>query len=104
MSKIKRVVIVGGTHGNELTGIYLVKKFEQKPKLIQRASFETRTLIANPKAYEIGKRYVDNDLNRCFQRSCLQNPSLSSYEAQRAKVIYLTFGTGGSLQADFVVD
>lgn len=103
-SQIKRVVIVGGTHGNELTGIYLVKKFERIPKLIQRFTFETRTLLANPKAYEIGKRYVDTDLNRSFQRSCLENPNLSSYEAQRAKVIYLTFGTGGSLQADLVVD
>jgi aspartoacylase len=31
MSKIKRVVIVGGTHGNEFTGAYLIKKFEQFP-------------------------------------------------------------------------
>lgn len=104
ISQIKRLVIVGGTHGNELTGIYLVKKFERMPELIQRSSFESRTILANPKAYEIGKRYVDTDLNRCFQRRDLENLYLSSYEAQRAKVIYLTFGTGGSLQADFVVD
>ena len=56
--KIKRTLIVGGTHGNELTGIYLVKKFEREPQLIQRESFETCTLLANEKAYEIGKRYV----------------------------------------------
>ncbi|MBW4562169.1 MAG: aspartoacylase [Mojavia pulchra JT2-VF2] len=104
MNQIKRVVIVGGTHGNELIGIYLVKKFEEMPKLIQRESFESYTLIANPKAYEIGKRYVDTDLNRCFQRQDLENPKLSSYEAQRAKAIYRTFGTGGSLAADFVID
>ncbi|MDJ0801132.1 MAG: aspartoacylase [Calothrix sp. MO_167.B12] len=101
---IKRTLIVGGTHGNELTGIYLVNKFECEPQLIQRESFETCTLLANKKAYEIGKRYVDTDLNRCFQPSCLHNPKLSSYEAQRAKVIYLDFGTGGRLQADLVVD
>ncbi|MDZ7958535.1 MAG: aspartoacylase [Aulosira sp. DedQUE10] len=104
MSKIKRVVIVGGTHGNELTGIYLVKKFERSPDLIQRLSFETLTLIANPKAYAIGKRYTDTDLNRCFLPQDLENPSLSSYEAQRAKVIYQTFGSEGSQQADFVID
>ncbi|MBW4617246.1 MAG: aspartoacylase [Desmonostoc vinosum HA7617-LM4] len=104
MSLINRVVIVGGTHGNELTGIYLVKKFERSPQLIQRKSFTINTIIANPKAFEIGRRYVDTDLNRCFQRSCLQNPNLASYEAQRAKVIYSTFGTGGSQQADLVID
>jgi len=101
---IKRVVIVGGTHGNELTGIFLIKKWKLTPELIQRVSFETHTLLANPKAYEIGRRYVDTDLNRCFQFSCLNNPHLSSYEAQRAKVIYLTFGAKGSLEANLVVD
>lgn len=104
MSQIKRVVIVGGTHGNELTGIYLVKKFERSPNLIQRSSFETLTLIANPKAYAIGRRYTDTDLNRCFLPRDLENPHLSSYEAQRAKVIYQTFGFAGSKQADFVID
>lgn len=103
-SQIKRVVIVGGTHGNELTGIFLVKKFQRLPTLIQRFTFETYTLLANPKAYEIGRRYVDTDLNRCFQRRDLENLNLFSYEAQRAKVIYLTFGTGGIIGADFVVD
>ncbi|MDF5713454.1 MAG: aspartoacylase [Rhizonema sp. NSF051] len=104
MNQIKRVVIVGGTHGNELTGIHLIKKFERTPKLIERSSFESQTLLANPKAHEIGKRYVDTDLNRCFRRQDLANHSLSSYEAQRAKVIYQTFGTGGRLEANFVVD
>jgi aspartoacylase len=104
MNKIERVAIVGGTHGNELTGIYLIKKFERSPNLIQRPSFETLTLLANPKAYEIGKRYVDTDLNRCFLRRDLENPNLSSYEAQRAKEIYEKVGSGGSHQADLVVD
>lgn len=104
MSEIKRVAIVGGTHGNEVTGIYLVKKFERSPHLIQRSSFESLTLIANPKASAIGKRYVDTDLNRCFRREDLANPNLSSYEAQQAKLIYQTFGLQGSQPADFVID
>lgn len=104
MDKIKRVLIVGGTHGNELTGIYLVKKFEQRPKLIHRASFESSTLFANPEAFKIGKRYVETDLNRCFRVEDLANPSLSSYEAQRAKVIFQEFGVGGNQAADVVLD
>ncbi|MBD2355883.1 aspartoacylase [Tolypothrix sp. FACHB-123] len=104
MSKIKRVAIVGGTHGNEVTGIYLVKKFERSPHLIQRPSFESLTLIANPQACAIGKRYVDTDLNRCFHRQDLANPDLTSYEAQQAKIIYQTFGLQGSQPADFVID
>ena len=104
MNQIKRIVIVGGTHGNELTGIHLIKKFERIPKLIERSSFESQTVLANPKAHKIGKRYVDTDLNRCFRRQDLEDYGLSSYEAQRAKVIYQTFGTGGRLEANFVVD
>lgn len=103
-NRIKRVALAGGTHGNELTGIYLVKKFQQLPNLIQRPSFESVTFFANPKAYEIGKRYFDTDLNRSFTELDLENPNLSTYEAQRAKEIYRTFGTGGTQQVDFVVD
>jgi len=48
MKQISRVAIVGGTHGNEFTGAYLIKKFDQFPDLIARPSFETVTLLANP--------------------------------------------------------
>jgi N-acyl-aromatic-L-amino acid amidohydrolase len=104
LNQIRRVAIAGGTHGNELTGIYLIKKFENLPNLIQRSNFQTVTFIANPKAYEIGKRYLDTDLNRCFLKQDLANPSLSSYEAKRAQQISQIFGKGGSLEADFVID
>lgn len=73
MNKIKHVLIVGGTHGNELTGVYLLKKFEQCPELIRRPSFETITLLGNPKAVEAGVRYIDKDLNRCFNLQELEN-------------------------------
>jgi succinylglutamate desuccinylase len=104
MHPIKRVLIVGGTHGNEFTGVYLIKKFQQFPHLTQQKGFEVHTLLANPQAYAIGRRYVDTDLNRCFQKSSLVDPNLTSYEAQQAKKIFQTFGTNGSLAADFVID
>ncbi len=103
-SEINRVAIAGGTHGNELIGVYLIKKFESLTHLVQRPSFETVTIFANPKAYAIGKRYYETDLNRCFTRRDLKNPNLSTYEAQRAKEISRIYGTGGEKQADFVID
>ena len=42
MKKINKLAIVGGTHGNEFTGIYLVKKFEEFPELISRRNFDTQ--------------------------------------------------------------
>ena len=104
MNPIKRVAIVGGTHGNELTGIYLVKKFDRAPQSIGRSTFETIALLANPKASEIGRRYVDIDLNRCFRQQDLQNPRLSTYEAQRAKEIYHIFTSKTTPQQNLIID
>ncbi len=87
MDDIKRVAIVGGVHGNELLGIYLVKKFQQYPHLVKRDSFEVVTLLANPQAIELNKRYIDLDLNRCFSFQDLNNESLIKYEQILAKKI-----------------
>ncbi|MEB3181737.1 MAG: aspartoacylase [Nostocaceae cyanobacterium] len=104
MKQIKRVVIVGGTHGNELTGIFIVKKFERSPELIVRSNFESLTLLGNPKAYAIGRRYVETDLNRCFQSQILENRNLAIYEAIRAQEIYNIIGCKGSHPADLIID
>ncbi len=104
MNQLKRVLIVGGTHGNELIGIYLIRKFERSHHLISRPSFETVTLLANPKAYEMRSRYVDSDLNRCFRQEDLADSCLLGYEARRAKEIYQTFGSNGRQPTDFVID
>ena len=83
----QRVAIVGGTHGNELTGVYLVKKFERYPQLLQRESFECVTLLANPQAVAANRRYIDRDLNRSFDNEELAKTASASYEAQRAQEI-----------------
>lgn len=84
---LKKVAIVGGTHGNELTGVYLIEKFKNDLSLIERDSFETITLLGNPKALQAGRRYIDTDLNRCFKLQDLQNNQLTHYEQIRAKQI-----------------
>jgi aspartoacylase len=90
MEKVNQVVVIGGMHGNELIGVYLIRLFEQFPHLIQRQSFETLTLLGNPQAINLCKRYVDKDLNRCFRSEDIQNPTLSSYEDKQARQIYQT--------------
>jgi aspartoacylase len=101
---IRRVVIVGGTHGNELTGIYLVKKFQQYPHLLQRKSLECVTLLANPKAIAANQRYIDRDLNRCFADKDLADPALTSYEDRRAKEIAAQLGPKSQPKADVIID
>jgi succinylglutamate desuccinylase len=97
---IDRVAIVGGTHGNELTGIYLVKKFLQNPELLHRESLECTTFIANPEAVTKNQRYIDRDLNRCFDREDLANLELSNYEEIRAKEIATQIGSNTDLIID----
>ena len=101
---IQRVLIVGGTHGNEFTGAYIVKKLEQYPEQVRRSTFETVTLLANPKAFATVRRYIDTDLNRCFRRLDLQNLMCSSYEQIRAREINSLFGANGKTPADVILD
>ncbi len=102
---IKRVAITGGTHGNELTGVYLIKKWQQNPKTIDRESFETLTLHTNPEAIKACRRYIDKDLNRSFATEDLQNEG-TSYESKRAKELNALLGPKGAKETavDFIVD
>ena len=104
MEKINKLAIVGGTHGNEFTGIYLVKKFEKFPDLISRTNFETKTLLANPLAFELVTRYIDTDLNRCFRLEDLENNTKTNYEESRAKFINQMLGPKGNPKFDFILD
>jgi len=103
---IRKIAIVGGTHGNELTGVYLVNKFKKNPDLVRRESFETYLLHANQKAIEACRRYIDSDLNRRFDIDALENIDLRNYEELAAKQINALLGPKGSEapQMDFIVD
>jgi aspartoacylase len=103
---ITRVAVTGGTHGNELTGVYLVKKWQKNPKLIERNSFETLAQLMNQQAIKEVRRYIDHDLNRSFSLSDLANNQLDTYEATLAKELDALLGKKGSTNpnVDFIVD
>jgi len=100
------MAITGGTHGNELTGVYLVKKWQNNPELIQRSNFETITKLMNTRAIQEVRRYVDQDLNRSFGIHDLANDDLDAYEAKLAKALNEELGKKGSSEPniDFIVD
>lgn len=108
ISQIKRVAIVGGTHGNEITGVNAVKYWEANPQVLTQqlgdAQVDLALLLANLKAIAANRRYLDRDLNRCFQFDELKSGSLSLYEECRAKAINQAIGFGGDAQADFIID
>ncbi|MDX3773876.1 aspartoacylase [Chromatiaceae bacterium AAb-1] len=104
MDQIKKVAIVGGTHGNEFSGIYLIRRYQQQPELMQRSSFEVETVWANPEAHKENKRYIHSDLNRQFKTADLANPALSNYEQSRAKVLNAQLGPKGNAKTDLIID
>jgi aspartoacylase len=104
-NQIKKVIIVGGTHGNEFTGVYLAKYWLQNPKFIKRDAFATSVVFANKKAFKDVRRYVDRDLNRsCSHSILLKEPVL--HEEKLAHKLNSIIGKKGDNEnnADFVID
>lgn len=103
---IQKIAVTGGTHGNELTGVYLVNKFKANPDLVRRETFETVVMHTNEKAIEKCTRYIEKDLNRTFSLKDLADPEKYSYEELLAKEINAQLGPKGSPhpKMDFIVD
>lgn len=104
LDPINRVLIVGGTHGNELTGIHTVKYFENHPALLHRNSLKTFTIIGNPQATQHVTRYINKDLNRCFDRQSWPSLSSPTYEVTRAKTLMEHYGPESEQPIDLVID
>ncbi len=104
MDKINKVLIVGGTHGNELTGVFLVKKFQKLKNIFANYSFKVDFLIANQEAIKQGKRYLDKDLNRCFSSAVLTDESLQGIELDLAHKLVDQLGNKGECKYDFIID
>ncbi|CAL1135308.1 unnamed protein product [Cladocopium goreaui] len=82
---VKKVAIVGGTHGNETNGVHLAKHFMRNMSLVKRPSFETEVLLSNVAAIEQNTRYVEEDLNRCYFLADLQNDQMSRSTLERKR-------------------
>lgn len=61
-----QVLIVGGTHGNERTGVQLIRRLQTSSTELERNHFVAKTLLANQLAMANNRRYLDQDLSRCF--------------------------------------
>ena len=59
---VQRILIVSGTHGNEINPVWAVKKFYREKNSLNHG-IEYEYIIGNPVAYEKGYRYIDVDLN-----------------------------------------
>ncbi|KAM3933313.1 aspartoacylase isoform 2-T2 [Leptodactylus fuscus] len=105
LSAKRRVAIFGGTHGNELSGVLLVKHWLKYGEEIARPGVEVRPFITNPKAVEKCVRYIDTDLNRVFDNQGLSTDPSGEvpYEIVQAQKVNSLFGPKGSKDAYDVI-
>ena len=82
---INTIVVAGGTHGNERTGVRLVQKWMEHPEC---------------------RRYRDFDLNRAFSQTCLDvTETPQQYEFRRAKELDALYGPkGAATKTDLLLD
>lgn len=78
-----KVLIFGGTHGNEWTGIYAIQKYAETFKA-KYPSLKMDFILANPEAFKVNKRFTEEDLNRAFQ---YLDEKRTTYEHNRAREI-----------------
>uniref|UniRef100_A0A673ZWD6 Aminoacylase 3 n=1 Tax=Salmo trutta TaxID=8032 RepID=A0A673ZWD6_SALTR len=103
-----RVALCGGTHGNELSGVYLVReRLKRKRKVEEEDHIYVVTVMSNPRAVQQCRRYTETDLNRCFTHATLSGPvtDKTPYEIVRSQELNTLLGPKGSPEAmDLVCD
>jgi succinylglutamate desuccinylase len=85
----RRVLVLGGVHGNEVTGVMLVEQLraDLESAALALAAGTLTLVVGNPRAVELGTRGSEShaDLNRAFAATTLQPNGPDTYEARRAR-------------------
>lgn len=103
---IKRVVIVGGTHGNEYTGVWCIKALAHEDLKSQYPSLDISTVLGNPQAHLENKRFIHSDLNREFSEDKLASDKdrSASVESLRARELDELLGPKFGCADDYGID
>ena len=99
-----QVLLVAGTHGNEINGIFLFDQWKKSPLLINTHGINTCRVIGNPEAQKAGKRYIHRDLNRSFHQESLVNINSSTLESSRANELVNLYGEEGENPCQIALD
>ncbi|KAF7652857.1 hypothetical protein LDENG_00091380 [Lucifuga dentata] len=111
LPRLSRVAVCGGTHGNELSGVYLVRELLKMEKMVkedeEEGSVSVLKVLSNPRAIQQCRRYFEIDLNRSFTQATLNDPvsETTPYEIIRSQELNCMLGPKGCPEAvDLVCD
>jgi len=99
---LNKILIISGTHGNEINPVWAANQFIKQPNTKDN-NIEYKFVIGNPLACEKGCRYIDRDLNRSFGL-IKNNLNSSIYEINRANFLVQKFGAQGSEPCEIAID
>lgn len=111
-TSINKICIVGGTHGNELSGVQAVSNWMRcSDELLQNIddSISLKFHLANQAAINARVRYLEEDLNRQFSpqilgKNRLVDTTLLSKEANLAAEFNTKYGPKSESKTDLIVD
>ncbi|ODC04774.1 aspartoacylase [Terasakiispira papahanaumokuakeensis] len=103
MNKLNNIALVGGTHGNERSGIQLIQQWQQYPPQADW-HFNLHYVLAHPRACQQSVRFLESDLNRAFRLADLQDPQQLGYESLLAKQLNQQLGPKGAAKTDLIID
>lgn len=110
---VRKVALIGGTHGNERIGVELASQLasDPAPSFIPKLStMEVVGVVGNPEAVRLNRRYVGTDLNRLFASAPVSRPLAAppaTIEHSQAATLLKTLGpksVSSLSEYDFCID
>jgi aspartoacylase len=99
-----KVMVVGGTHGNERNAPWLLEFWRSRPQDLASQGLGLALVLGNPGAHAANRRYLERDLNRSFHPALWDGASSGQDELVRARELVDQFGPAGLEPCSVVLD
>lgn len=99
-----RVLVVAGTHGNEINAPWLLDRWQRQPGSAPCTPLRLEWRLGNPAARAAGRRYLERDLNRSFDPALLQATGPVPLEVERARQLLAACGPTGATPCLVAID
>ena len=93
---VGRVLVVAGTHGNEINAPWLLDRWQRDPRSAPDTDLVVEWRLGNPAARAASRRYLERDLNRSFDPALLQATEPVALEVERARQLLADCGPTGT--------